>query len=242
MRRDVAPGSVGLCGPQALHWLRTPAPSEVVEVTAPPALRREIAASLGVAAHADLDDLHGGADPVVLAAALRFRAACRGRWPIGDVERDALVRALYAHVLRRHFGGRAPRRGGDAALDGTRLARVTAFVDAHAGEPLDLARLAAVAALSPFHFARAFKAATGLPPHRFVTALRIGRAEALLRRGDTGGVEAVARTLGHANLGHFRRAFRRQTGALPSALRDHLADGPDGDGTSTEDRKNRPVA
>jgi AraC family transcriptional regulator len=42
---------------------------------------------------------------------------------------------------------------------------------------LTLEQLAAVAGLSPYHFARQFKAATGLPPHQYVVARRVERAQ-----------------------------------------------------------------
>ena len=43
--------------------------------------------------------------------------------------------------------------------------------------------MAAVAHLSPYHFARQFKAATGLPPHQYVIARRVERAKQLLQAG-----------------------------------------------------------
>ena len=74
-----------------------------------------------------------------------------------------------------------------------------------------------MAALSPFHFARAFKAATGLTPHEFVTGRRMDRARWLLRSQP---VEAVAAAVGFGNLSHFRRLFRRHHGGPPSGLRE----------------------
>lgn len=213
---DVMPSSVGLCGAEPLHWIRTPASSDTVEITASAALRAEIAHALRVPAHADLGDVMAERDAVTLAIALRFRAACRGWLPLADVERDHLVRTLYAHVLRRYFGGRGAAARA-TMLGAPRLQRVTDFVMAHLGGDLSIARLAAECAMSGFHFAHAFKAATGLPPHRFVTLLRLKAAEDRLRAGGTT-VEAVARSVGFENLSHFRRAFRAQVGCLPCAI------------------------
>jgi AraC family transcriptional regulator len=214
--RHVPAASVGLCGPEALHWIRTPAPSDTVEITASVSLRREIAEAMGVAAHADLDDLMAEQDEVVLAIALRFRAACRGWIHLSDIERDEMVRCLYAHVYRRHFGGKWPA-GFGTALSAQRLRRLTDFVMAHLCADLSIGQLATACAMSPFHFCHAFKAATGLAPHRFVTILRIRHAEERLRARVTS-VESVAHSLGYQNLSHFRRAFRAQVGCAPGAL------------------------
>lgn len=221
IERDVPPDSVGLCGPEPIHWLRTHAPSEIVEITATRGLRLSIAEAMGVARHADLDDLHGWHDPVVLAGAMRLRAHCHGWTPLPDLARDELVRTLYAHVYRARFGGRWPT-GGPAVLDARRLDRVVAFMQAHLGDELTIDRLAGVVGLSPFHFVRAFKGATGVPPHRFVGTLRLHRAEAQLRRGQ-GPVERIANELGFENLSHFRRLFRAHAGTVPSLVRHRSA-------------------
>jgi AraC family transcriptional regulator len=47
-----------------------------------------------------------------------------------------------------------------------------------------LAEMAAVARLSPYHFARQFKTATGLPPHQYLIGRRVERAKGLLQGGD----------------------------------------------------------
>src|SRR5947209_17044676 len=55
--------------------------------------------------------------------------------------------------------------------------------------------MAAVARLSVYHFARQFKAATGLPPHQNVIARRVERAKQLLQGGgDLSLAEVAAHT------------------------------------------------
>jgi len=96
--------------------------------------------------------------------------------------------------------------------------RVAEYVDAELATELTLNRLAAVAMLSPYHFARAFKATTGLPPHQFVTARRMDRAKSLLL-DQRHAVPEVAYAVGLSNIGHFRRVFRRHLGLNPGELR-----------------------
>jgi AraC family transcriptional regulator len=71
--------------------------------------------------------------------------------------------------------------------------------------------------LSPYHFARAFKAAAGLTPHRYVTRCRVDEAKRLLTTRRLT-VDAVARRVGFANGSHLARAFRRLEGVTPSAF------------------------
>ena len=116
------------------------------------------------------------------------------------------------------FGGRPDPAEARRGLDPRRLARVFDLIEANLGAELTLDEVAAVAAFSPFHFARSFRAATGWAPHRYVTIRRLERARALLLRGDTS-VVAIAAAVGFSNVSHFRRLFRRDLGVLPSEVR-----------------------
>jgi AraC-like DNA-binding protein len=86
---------------------------------------------------------------------------------------------LLAHQLLTS-GATAPEvlRGGLAPWQ-TR--RCIEYLSEHAGHDVGLERLAALVSLSPFHFARASKHSTGLPPHRYQLNLRIARAKELLQ-------------------------------------------------------------
>src|SRR5262249_11998892 len=61
------------------------------------------------------------------------------------------------------------------------LRRVQLFVEANLHRPIRLQDLAARAALSPYHFARAFRTSAGATPRAFVESRRIERAKRLLR-------------------------------------------------------------
>ncbi len=75
-----------------------------------------------------------------------------------------------------------------------------------------------VSGVSEAHFARSFKAAFGLPPHRYLLTRRIERAKALLRDTDLP-VVAIALGTGWESLGTFGRIFRDITGESPTELR-----------------------
>jgi transcriptional regulator GlxA family with amidase domain len=99
-----------------------------------------------------------------------------------------------------------------------RLLRAKDRMDAASHEEWPVARLASVSGVSPAHFARAFKTAFGLPPHRYLLTRRIERAAAALR--DTGlAVTEIAFRTGWNSLGTFGRVFRDITGTSPGELR-----------------------
>ena len=79
-------------------------------------------------------------------------------------------------------------------------------------------RLAAVSGVSEAHFAREFKAAFGLPPHRYLLTRRIERATTLLRDTDLS-ITDIAFQTGWKSLGTFGRIFRDVAGASPGAMR-----------------------
>jgi AraC family transcriptional regulator len=213
---DIEPGDIGLTGREPVRWLKLNQRAEVVEIAASSALRCEVAEELGVERFRDLDDLHGWTDPYIWALVSRLRMAVRRKISLTDLDGDELVRRIYARVFHVRFG--APLVVLPAELDQQRVRRVTEFVEAYLGGPLTLKSLARSAALSPFHFARAFKRSTGWAPHQFVTIRRVERARHLLL-GTRDSVESVAAAVGFSNLSHFRRVFRAHIGILPSELR-----------------------
>ena len=99
-----------------------------------------------------------------------------------------------------------------------RLLRAKDRMDAASHEEWPVPRLASVSGVSEAHFARSFKHAFGLPPHRYLLTRRIERAKALLRDTDLAVTEIAFQT-GWSSLGTFGRIFRDITGESPSELR-----------------------
>lgn len=106
-----------------------------------------------------------------------------------------------------------PRRG----LAGWQLARVREKL-AEIATPTPLAELARLVNLSQYHFCRAFKEATGLPPHQYQVVLRMERAKELLATTRLSILE-VSTAVGYADQSHFGAVFRRHVGATPSRFR-----------------------
>jgi transcriptional regulator GlxA family with amidase domain len=102
-----------------------------------------------------------------------------------------------------------------------RLLRAKDRIDAASHEEWTVQRLAEVSGVSPAHFARSFKQAFGVPPHRYLLTRRIERATALLRDTDLPVTEIAFQT-GWASLGTFGRIFRDITGESPSSVRNNM--------------------
>jgi transcriptional regulator GlxA family with amidase domain len=99
-----------------------------------------------------------------------------------------------------------------------RLLRAKDRIDAASHEAWPVRRLARVSGVSEAHFARSFKDAFGVPPHRYLLTRRIERATAFLRDTNVP-ITEIAFETGWKSLGTFGRTFRDITGETPGELR-----------------------
>jgi AraC family transcriptional regulator len=120
----------------------------------------------------------------------------------------------YSDVPRKCMDSPIERRG----LDYHRLQRVFDFIEAHLDDDITVETLASTACLSRFHFARAFKAATGKAPHQFISVKRLELAKSLLTEGRRSLMD-VALTCHFSSQANFSRAFHRATGITPGQYR-----------------------
>lgn len=131
---------------------------------------------------------------------------------------ESLGVVLAVHLLRLASGGRGATRRPVGGLDPRRLGRALDYIDAHLTDDLPLVTLAAAVGLSPYHFGRAFKAATGQTPHQYLLDRRIARAQELLRAGESS-IADVAASVGFRSQSHLTTLFRRRLGITPWAYR-----------------------
>lgn len=99
-----------------------------------------------------------------------------------------------------------------------RLLRAKDHMDKASHEQWPVHRLSRVSHVSQAHFARSFKEAFGVPPHRYLLTRRIERAVSLLRDTDIPITEIAFQT-GWGSLGTFGRTFRDITGESPGEVR-----------------------
>lgn len=91
-------------------------------------------------------------------------------------------------------------------------------MDAEPARPWTIPELARVSGVSPAHFARTFRIAFGLPPHRYLLTRRLERAAAMLVETELS-VTEIALETGWKSLGSFSRTFRDVMGTPPTRHR-----------------------
>jgi AraC family transcriptional regulator len=136
----------------------------------------------------------------------------------GRLAAESLANVLAVHLIRHVLAPRRPERGRDGVLPRGRLRSVIEHIEEHLDAGPTLEQMAAVARLSPYHFARQFKAATGLPPHQYVILRRVERAKRLLQGGDLSLAE-VALHAGFSGQSVFCLHFKRHVGVTPREFR-----------------------
>jgi len=219
-RHDAPPGAVYVTGRSPITWLEVSDPTEALEIYPDLDLVDRLARDLGVTA--EVRPSFAKPDGVVFAIAARLRRAHLAAGALTDVEASTLAHLLVRHLLRRYGHGPGPGtstgRGPAGELPPGAVDVVAEYTRAHLTDVITLDGLAGAVSLSPYHFARSFRATTGMTPHAFVTEHRLMVARDRLLRGDTS-VTGIALSVGFSNISHFRRLFRRRYGLTPAGLR-----------------------
>jgi len=137
----------------------------------------------------------------------------------GSLAAESLANILAVHLIRHIVAPGRAVRGRDGTLPRGRLRAVLEYIEEHLDAAPTLAEIAAVAGLNCYHFARQFKAATGLPPHQYVITRRVERAKHLLREGTGSSLAEVAARAGFYDQSQFSHHFKRLVGVTPSQFR-----------------------
>jgi len=143
----------------------------------------------------------------------------------GELFTESLANVLALHLLRSHssLGRRSRRRiGREKGFSKRALSQAVDYINDNLSGKLALTEIAGAAHMSPHHFARSFKAATGLSPHRYVVHRRVERAKALLSGTDLT-IAEIARAVGFSNASHLASHVRRLLGVSPRALRQDIS-------------------
>jgi AraC family transcriptional regulator len=129
-----------------------------------------------------------------------------------------LIQLLAAHLVEKYTtvaSRKSEHRGG---LPIGKLHKVEDYVREHLDQDISVETLAEMVELSPFHFSRVFKEATGMSPLQFVTRERIARAEQLVRETSRSLID-IALEVGYTSPSHFAQVFRRVVGTTPTDYR-----------------------
>lgn len=123
---------------------------------------------------------------------------------------ELVVQRFYGHTKTpRASLGKIPTRG---------VARVIDYIEASIDQDLRLDRLANVAGMSVYHFARRFKETVGVTPHAYVLSRRLARAQGMLRHSAST-LADVAAECGFSSQAHLTTAFVRAFGVTPGKFR-----------------------
>jgi len=135
----------------------------------------------------------------------------------GSLYADTLADSLSLHLFRlSSHTGNLPAPSGE--LSSGALQRVRDRIEGDLAGELSLSELAREARLSRFHFSRAFRATTGLPPHRYLTERRLERAKELLRATEMP-ISEIALNVGFSSQAHLTNCFHRIIGITPGEFR-----------------------
>src|SRR6516165_549137 len=133
----------------------------------------------------------------------------------GGLASESLANVLAVHLIRHLLAPRRPARGRDGTLPRGRLRAVVEYIEEYLDAGPSLEQMAAVVRLSPYHFARQFKAATGLPPHQYVILRRVERAKHFLQGGTGLSLAEVAACAGFSDQSQSCHHFKRALGVTP---------------------------
>lgn len=130
---------------------------------------------------------------------------------------ETMAHLLSVHIVRYYCGyGKLQHHYRDLPLQ--KLRKVIEYIRCHFNQNISLHDLAAVAAMSPFHFAHSFKRYIGLAPHQYVTQYRIECAKTLLRTQHFT-IDRIAAEVGYDSRNHFSLLFKRIVGLTPRQFR-----------------------
>ncbi|MEV0703651.1 helix-turn-helix transcriptional regulator [Saccharopolyspora sp. NPDC050389] len=211
-RRRWVPGNLELMVPgrASVFDYRATSAMRTIQVHIPSATVDRAAAQLG-GSEPDFEALSaavGAGDPLV-EHLVRALPAADGA---NDLYAESAAAFLATHLLARGRHERLPGPEHAAVRAGIAVMRD------RLAEPLTLADIAAEVHLSVYHFIRVFRAATGETPHRFLTRLRIERAQRLLSDGALT-IGQIAERCGFASPGALSAAFLSHVGVRPSVYR-----------------------
>lgn len=218
---SLQPESVFLYSSSEFVWSRWEQPSECINMMLNPTLLSRVAADSSLSGNVEIEHRVMFFDPTILHLAQLFRAEILNGGLAGRLYTESLTNVLAVHLLRNYSGSVVKPALPDGPLNHLKLNQIKDFIEERLAQELTIASMAAVVYMSPFHFARAFKAAMGQPPHRYVTHRRMERAKILLSVTRLP-VAEVAYRVGFSNKSHFIAQFRRATGTTPQVYRDGL--------------------
>lgn len=168
-------------------------------------------------ARVKLRECLGKTDPLITTLAMSLLEELEG----ADLHRayvDEIVRLLLSRTLCLYTDVKRSSAFARHTLAPFRLRRAVEFIEANLSQHVGVAEIAAASGISPYHFSRAFRQTTGLPPYAYLLERRVARSKELLRDCDLKLV-SIAEQCGFTSLSQFSRMFRHHCGSTPTRYR-----------------------
>jgi AraC family transcriptional regulator len=165
----------------------------------------------------EVTERYSAVDPFLRGIGNVVRAGFRAMRSPTQAYLESLASVIAIHVAANYDR----RESGPQSCTGLaphKLQRVLAFIEERLAESIRVRELAAAVHMSPYHFARMFKQATGQPPHVYITSQRMDQAKNLLGNSDLSLVE-VAASVGYQTQAHFTGVFHKHVGVTPRTFR-----------------------
>ncbi|MBO0791143.1 MAG: helix-turn-helix transcriptional regulator, partial [Ktedonobacteraceae bacterium] len=128
-----------------------------------------------------------------------------------SLERESKLLWAFAQLISRHADANLVLR--PVTVERSSVQRVRAYLEEHSTENVTLARLAQLVNWSPFHLLRVFRNAVGLPPHNYLTQIRVSKAKRLIAASMP--LVEVAEAVGFSDQSHLTKHFKAIVGVTP---------------------------
>jgi AraC family transcriptional regulator len=222
-KRDSAPptGSITLFPAGSVRDWRWRGTVDSLQIALDSELLGKVAAqSFGIElSYTSIEPLNSFAQPELRNTMLTVQSELIPGRIAGSLMIESLANILAVQLIRHVFGVRQPTRRVLAPLPQRQLAMVVDYMMANLDGSPTLEQIAALVHRSPYHFARQFKATTGLPPHQYLISRRVERAQEMLRRRGDFNLAEIAIAVGFYDQSQLSFHFKRIVGVTPRQFR-----------------------
>ncbi|MEM9012478.1 MAG: AraC family transcriptional regulator [Pseudomonadota bacterium] len=218
-RSQLSPGSIFLTPPETISNYVVDGPQKFISLAVNKDAMARFRDQVAFELPRDFGKLHEQKfhDPVVEMLVVQMLEQATMDHPTGDLFLDQATDTILTRLLYKSGTFQLDQEAPGPLTDHD-VANVTSMIEERLEENLNISDLARVTSLSDWHFARAFKQATGLSPHQFVLRRRIARAKDLLER-TADPLAEVAVASGFSSQSHMTDVFRQKAGTTPGKYR-----------------------
>jgi AraC-like DNA-binding protein len=157
-------------------------------------------------------------DPLLFQRMLQFHQILQGTETLNLLEKESLLVTILQHLIAQYA---EPGVNTQLHRENQLVRHMRDYLNAHFSRNPSLQELAQLTGRSPFYLTRLFCNYVGLPPHAYLTQVRIARAKSLLRQQWA--IAEVAAETGFTDQSHFTKTFKAIVGVTPGSYRSSTA-------------------